>query len=298
MRPYVKDIIIFALMIGTGFLARWQWNELGARMDRLATSQGQFSERVQAAIKLPEKERYLGSIQGFLQVYRKALSEISEDKVRWSDELRTKAERQHENGAINDKQYEKRARDLALVRNAFETLIDARWNSQLTLPGKSDTRLDIYQVQQGRDSNGNFVLEAEFFLWGIEPGTEVLWGRRKSTFWRKRTPDAEAAGDPQRASDAEKPSAEGPSVVARSEGSAQPSVFIEQPTLVVSHFPSSVAIGTFELPQIPGDATHMDLELDYTVRKGEADETTRLAWKKVPISAAWRVTNTATTPPK
>ncbi len=293
MRPYLKDILLVALMIGTGFLARSQWMALEERTDRLSKTQIEFAQRAQEAINTPEQSGYLGRIQSFLQVYKQDVIKSHGGRVEWSDEMQNKVVRQLENGVIDETQYEQKTQVLSLVKSAYATLLDARWRSQLTHLGKGDTRLDIYRIQHRNDSAGQAVLEADFFLWGIEPETQITWGQRATRYWQEPasagqpdTPLPQDQAPPKSASEAQV-------VMTRNEGSARPAVFVHAPTRVVSRFPSYVAIGTLRLPPIPESATLMDIELAYTVRKSETDHETRLNWNRVPIATAWRSSDEA-----
>ena len=294
---YLKDLTILALMIGAGILLRWQWSGLAERMDQLAASQQEFAQRAQEAITTPEQDGYLGRIQSFLQIYRQDLTKTQGGRVEWSDELQNKVERQLENAAIDQAEYDDKTRTLALVKAAYETLLDARWKSHMTSLGEGGTRLDIYRIHRKRDSDGSSALMADFFLWGIEPETAVTWGPTTIKYWR----DGEAV-----AKDADAPSQEGvptpssdapaPSL-AGSETSEAPSMFIERPSRVYRQFPSFVAIGTLRLPEVPPAVTLMDVEIEYSVRKGDEDHATRLHWKGLPVSAEWHSSNGQTAAP-
>ena len=272
MPSYVKDLLLFAAMIGAGILLNWQWTGLADRMDRLATSQKEFATGAQEAINTPDKDGYLGRIQSFLEIYKKTVAENQEGRVEWSGEMKEKLGRQLENGAITEEQYNEKIENLALVKAAYDTLLSARWESQLTHAGKADTRLDIHRIRPQTDSDGKTTLEADFFLWGIEPDTQVIWGRMESQFWQG----------------SEGSDSEPLVVVTRNNTLLRPTSFVQNPTKVVHHFPPYVAIGTFQFPEPPPSATLMDLKLEYTVRKGDTEVPTHLNWNKVPVSTRWR----------
>ena len=294
MRRYIKDFLILAAMIGAGVLLQWQWSKLAVRMDRLSSSHQEFAQRAQEAIGASEQDGYLGRIQSFLQVYKQDMVESQGGRVEWSDEIQKRVVRQLENGAIDEAQYKEKTQILALVKTAYQTLLDAQWKSQLTLPGQGDTRLDIYRIRQLSDSEGKPVLEADFFLWGIEKDTEVTWGQAKTMYWQQAESADGTHTDPAHAEDAA-PTGTAPVALTTAETSARPSVFVRRPTRVVPQFPSYVAIGTLQLPEIPEAADLMDLELQYTVRKGEDEHVSQLNWAKVPIPAGWRSGETPAT---
>ena len=289
MRPQIKDIGILVLMIGAGILLQWQWSGLAERMDSLAASKKEFAQRAQEAITTPEKDGYLGRIQSFLQVYKKDVTETQAGRVAWSEEMRERAERQLENAAIDEAQYEEKTKVLALVKRSYETLLDARWKSQLTLPGEGNTRLDIYRVEAQRDSEGKAVLVADFFLWGIEADTQVTWGPTELKYWPAPAVARQGGTSPQAAEVEASAEADGPLVATKGDGTSGPAMFVKQPTRIFRQFPSYVAIGTLRLPPVPDAAKLMDFKFQYAVKKGEDENVTQLDWKQVPIPAAWRV---------
>ena len=287
MRPQIKDIALLALMIGAGILLQWQWSGLAERMDRLNTSQKEFTQRVKEAIASPEQGGYPNRIQGFLQLFKQDLVESQPGRVEWSDEPKEKLERQLKNGAIDEAKYDEKMQVLALAKTAYETLLDAQWNSLMTLPGKGDTRLDIYRIQQQRDAEGNLATKADFFLWGVPSDASVTWGRTETKYWQKH-PTQPEANVPQPVNQESNGDRGAPTMLSKTDGSARPSVFVKDPTRLLRRFPGNVAIGTFQLPAIPEAATTMDLQLEYTVHQGDDEHVSRLNWKKIPVRDEWR----------
>lgn len=288
MRLNIKDILLLVFMVGAGFLARWQWSELAKRMDRVAESQQTFARGAREAIATHEHDDYLGRIQSLLRVYKRDVSEIRSGNIGWPDGREKKLERQLEHGAIDEAQYETQTEVLALAKRSYETLLNARWRSQLTGVGKGATRLDIFRIQQRTETGQTAGLEADFFLWGVAPDTRVTWGRTEVRYWRPRASSDRTTGDPTPNDSPADSESEASLVMIRHDGVARPSVFVKQPTSIVRQFPTFVAIGTFRLPSIPQSASQMDLELEYSVQKDGNDEVTRLAWTRMPIPTEWR----------
>lgn len=293
MQRFFSIFVIIAILVGGGAYLYNVRAIQEARVEvqaRLSDARRSFSERARGAITEEDTEDYLSGVKAALRSYEEELKEVVyKDHREWFDVERMKKEMglQLEEGAISEAQHKGMMERYDFVRSRYETLLRASWTPDLSRVGKGDTRLDIYEVKRIRGPDGNPLLEAHFFLWGIEPNTRLSYGQLTLEYWREDEPDAKTRR--QRRRDGRDPDAPVLKVLGRAEGDATPVIFDKDPRRTIAEFPSYVGIGTLWLPQVPQEAKVMDLSYTYSARKGGSEYETSLVWEKMPIPSSWRL---------
>lgn len=293
MKNFFSLFVIAAIVLGGGF---YLYNEkakqeAAAKIDeRLKDARRAFAERARAAVAEEETEAYLKGIRAALKAYDEELKkEVYKDKPDWFDVEAKKKEMQalFEKGELKEAQHQGMMVRYDFVREAYDTLMDAKWEPMLTKVGAGETRLDLFDLKRVRDSEGNPVLEVRFFLWGVEPNTRLAFGNLALEYWLEEAPDAKTQR--QRRREGRDPDAPVYKPLGRAEGSAQPYAVDQTPDSTIREFPSYVTIGTLRFPQVPKEAKLMDFRYEYAARKGGSEYESKLSWEKMDIPTKWRL---------
>lgn len=293
MQRFFSTFLILAIIAGGGYYIYSQKAEEAAKEqveERLAAARRSFAEKARAAISEEDQEDYVAGVKSALRAYDEELKKVVyADRPGWLDvdRMRKEMDRRLQEGNLEEARHKGMMERFELVRGAYDILMAGRWTPDLTQVGKGETRLDIYDVKRIRGPDGNPLLEAHFFLWGIEPNTRIAFGQLALEYWREDEPDAKIRR--QRKREGRDPDAPVLKVLGRAEGDATPVVMDQSPERTIAEFPSYVAIGTLWIPQVPREAKVMDLRYEYKARKGGAEYETRLVWDKMPIPAKWRL---------
>lgn len=291
MSRFFSVFVILAILAGGGWWVYHQKAEQEAQAaiaSRLREARRAFAERARAAITEDETEDYLSGVKAALKAYEDELKntvyadrpddfDVDAQKKRLNEALRE--------GNLTEAQHKGLMERFALVKDAYETLMARRWQPDLTQAGKDETRLDIYDVKRVRDPDGNPLIEAKFFLWGIEPNTRLSFGDLALEYWKEEEPDRKTRRKRRR--QGLDPNAPMLKPLGRAEGSARPKLIDQEPAETIAEFPSYVAVGTLVFPQVPREAKVMDLRYGYMTRKGGSEVETKLVWDKMPIPPKW-----------
>lgn len=254
-------------------------------LDELSEAREQFVERAQIAINHDRVEAYRASIQTALTEYEERVTKIYADRPEWLDLEIQKAlvDETLQDGKISEAQHRRMLEGHEFAKEAYETLRLGQWTSDLSQRGEGGTRLDVYDLKRIQDPDGNPLLEAQFFLWGIKPKTPVSFGGMTLKYWHQSQKKSRSR-QRRRGSQSSKWSPLG-----QAEGDASPIVFIQDPSRQIAQFPSYVSIGTLWFPQVPREAEVMDLSYGYTVRRMGQAHRSQLTWEKMSIPPSWRL---------
>lgn len=297
MKNFFSLFVIAAIIVGGGWYLYDQkktQDDQAAIEKRLRDARRSFAERARGAVTEEETDDYLRQIRAALSAYEQELKNtVYADRPDWFDVEAKKNEMQalFEKGEISEAQHRGMMKRYALVREAYDTLMAGTWEPDLTKIGAGETRLDIFDVKRIRDPDGNPVLEARFFLWGVEPNTRLSWGNLALEYWVAEEPDRKVKRRRRREGirDPEALNAPVYKPLGRAEGTASPIVVDQEPSETIAEFPSYVTIGTLWFPQVPKEAKLMDLRYEYAARKGGSLYESRLAWEKMEIPSNWRL---------
>lgn len=293
MKNFFSLFVIAAIALGGGWYLYDQQATREAKAqveERLRDARRAFAERVRAAVNEDEPEDYLRGVKTALSAYEEELQqEVYGDHPEWFDldAKRKEMDALFEKGELSEAQHKGMMERFELVKTAYETLVQGAWQPDLTQKGAGETRLDIFDVKRIRDADGNPVLEARFFLWGVEPNTRLSFGNLALEYWMEEEPDARTRRKRRR--QGRDPDAPVYKPLGRAEGPATPVILDQNPAKTIPEFPSYVSIGALWFPQVPQEAKLMDLRYEYTARKGGAAYESKLTWDKMEIPQKWRL---------
>ncbi|MEO1229121.1 MAG: hypothetical protein AAFZ18_09465 [Myxococcota bacterium] len=293
MQRFFSLFVILAILAGGGWYLYNQKAEQEAKAKieaSLRDARRGFSERARASVSEDGTEAYLEGVKKALDAYGEELtSVVYAERPNWLDVAAKKklADEMLEAGEISEAQHKGQLENYTFVRDAYDTLMNGVWKTDLTQPGNGETRMDIYGLKRIRDPDGNPLLEARFFLWGVEPNSRLSFGNVTLEYWREDAPDAKVRR--QRRKEGRDPDAPVLKPLGRAEGDATPVIFVQNPAKTIETFPSYVAIGALWFPQVPKEAKVMDLRYSYALRKGGSEVQTQLVWDKMAIPTKWRL---------
>lgn len=285
MPRYFSVIVIFGiLLVGGGYVMIQKSDEAARkrRADELESVRRAFAEKARAAAREDDDLAYLRDARAALRAYDEELKKKvygSAPEARDPAEKLKLKEEKLKKKEITEQSEKAFAEGYAICKDAYDTLMAGNWKPVLTAKGKEDTRLDLYDVAQVKDDEGNPVLQAKFFFWGVDAGTRMSWGKLALRYWKEEQGQGKDAGKT-----VEK-------VHGKADGDAQPHIYLDNPSNFIAEFPAGVAIGYLWLPPMPHEAKAVDIELTYGAhqggKNGEADSV--LKWEKLPIPEAWKL---------
>lgn len=293
MQRFFSLFVIAAIAIGGTAYLYMGHMEREARAEaeaKLKEARRSFAERVRGAVDEEDPQDYLRGVKAGLSSYEEELkSVVYKDHSDWFDveAMRKQMDAELKEGNISEAQHKGMMDRFSLVKAAYDTLMNGSWKPELTQVGKGETRMDIFDVRRIHDRDGKPVLEARFFLWGVEPNTRIDFGNLVLEYWTEEEPDAKMKR--QRRKEGRDPDAPMYVPLGRAEGDASPVVMDANPAKTIPQFPSYVAVGTLWFPQVPQEAKVMDLKYAYSVRKGGGSYDSELVWDKMPIPSKWRL---------
>ena len=284
MGRVVAVVIILAMIVfGGGFL--WQQASLQESEKQtnaaLAESRRSFGELARAAVRADDEGEYKRQILGALNTYEDELKRgVYADRPDLRDPTQFTAmiARQFEKGKLDEGRRKNALEAYGIVAEAYDVLKKGRWKSILNQAAPDGTRLDIYEMRRIRDSEGNPLLEARFFFWGIDDGARVSWGTLDLKYWRT-VEKLVRRGRRKVVEDVEE-------VLGRASGDARPHIIIQKPQSFIAEFPSYVSVGYLWLPVMPRDAEKVDITYGYAARAGGE---VQLKWTKLPIPERWQL---------
>lgn len=291
MSRFFSVFVIIAILVGGGaylYNQKAEEEATAAIEKRLRAARRSFAEKARGAITEEENDAYISGVKAALRAYADELKSVvyaDRPEAFDVDEMKKTMTTELEAGNISEAQHKGMMERFELVKSAYETLMEGKWEPDLSRVGKGETRLDIFGVRRIRGPDGNPLLEARFFLWGVEPNSRLSFGQLALEYWREDEPDAKTKR--QRRRDGRDPDEPVLKVLGRAEGDATPVVFDQKPGKTIAEFPSYVTIGTLWFPQVPREAKLMDLRYQYSVRKGGSENQTDLFWEKMPIPRQW-----------
>ncbi len=287
MQRFFSIVIIFGiLVVGGGWLWVQKSNE-EARVrieERLADARRSFADKARAAAKEEDDGAYVRGVHAALGAYESELKKsVYDEKPEWRNPEQYKAdvEMNFKEGLIKEAQRKSMLEGYDIVKGAYDTLMDAKWQPVLTMRGEGDTRLDIYEMKRTRDDEGNPILEGKFFFWGIEDSTRISWGQLGMRYWTVTTEEVKKGR--------KKVEEEVEKVLGRAEGDATPRIIIQNPHKYIAEFPAYVSPGYIWFPTMPREAKSVDIEYSYTAKKGGGNYDAMLTWEKLPIPPSWQL---------
>ena len=293
MQGIISVLMILALILGGGAYLYSQRADQIARQEvqaNLHEAHAVFADKARAALVRENPEDYLAEMKAALRSYKQDLETVVyASRPDWFDvEAQKKLTNQSlDRGEVTESRHRGMMEGYEFVRAAYDTLMTVGWQPDLTLQGRGDTRLDIYQFKRIRGPDGSPLLEARFFLWGIEPLTPLSFGQVVLEYWQEDKPDPQTRR--RRRREGRDPNAPVWRLMGQAEGDARPHILIKEPQKRIAQFPSFVAIGSLWFPQIPRDAKVMDLRYDYSIRRNGQSHHSVLSWKKMPIPPKWQL---------
>ena len=287
MQRFFSIVIILGIVvIGGGYLWMKKADE-EARLqiqERQSDARRSFAERARAAASQSDTDAYLKSMRSALTTYEEELkTRVYADKPKWHNPAAYKDEvlRRFEAGELKEVQKKSMLEGYDIVRNAYDLLKAGSWRPVLSKAGPGEVRLDIYEIRQIEDDDGNALLEGKFLLWGVEENTRIRWGSLALRYWTVAKEEVREGR--------KKVEKEVERVLGRAEGDATPRLIIQRPAQYISDFPSYISIGYLWLPRMPREAKWVDIDLGFRVIKGGAEHALALRWEKLPVSPGWQL---------
>jgi hypothetical protein len=269
-------IALSLLVAGTYYWKKRQDDELRQDLEaRRAAAQEDFSKSVRNALARTDDAGSLNGLREAIEVYQAALSEDifrGHDEFREVDQYRQRVDEQASKKSLTEERKAKLLEGFEMVKQAYDTLVADKWSPALVQRGLGPTRLDVYDVRR-EEVDGRPHLAARFFLWGVNPATQIHFGRQVWHYWTKLDLDGKEL--------------EKPRVLGRAEGPAQPAVLIQNPQTYVREFPPAVAIGVLMFPLVPDKATAFDLEFMYELTMDGKTHPVALRWPDHEVPAGW-----------
>lgn len=284
-------IVVLLALVGGGIL----YNNVATQQarqevqDALYETRRTFSDKA-ASIIGEEDAEYLDRIKAALAEYAKEIDAVYADHPEWMnvDAYAERVEAQFEEGEIKEAQKKSMLEGFEFVKDGYQTLLAGNWKPVLTRATEDDAvRMDIYAVDRTQDFDGNPILEAKAFLWGVEDNTRVNWGQLSLRYWTMGEPPTKKIARELRRQG--KNADEIELVLGRAEGDAQPYVMLQNPNNYIETFPPYVAIAVIRWPAMPREAHAVDFTYSFTAKKGGSAHEAEFAWEKMPIPPQWQL---------
>jgi hypothetical protein len=283
-------VIVIAFVLAGGlYLYNWQATQQAqAEVDAaIVDARRTFADKA-ASIVGQDEDEYLRRIKEALTAYERELDDIFADHPDWRNPnaYEEAVQRQLEEGQITEAQSTSMLEGYELVRSAYDTLLQGTWKPTLTAVGNGDIRMDLYDFRRTEDLDGNPLLEAKAFFWGVESNTRVSWGNLSLRYWHTTKPDRKEKRQLRRKG---LPTDEIEKVLGKAEGPADPYIFLQSPENYVNTFPSFVSVGRVRWPAMPSQAHAVDIEYGFTARTGGGSHEVSYTWDELPIPPDWQL---------
>ncbi len=283
-------LILVVALVGGGLL--WQRHHQQVVQqeieDGLRKVRRTFADKA-ASIVGEDDDAYLSRIQAALRTYDEEVEEVFEGRESYLDRgaYRKRVEAKLEEGEIKEAQASSMLEAYEMVEEAYATLLEGAWKPILTAVGPGDIRLDIYDFDQKQDIDGNPLLEAKAFIWGIQDNTRINWGNLSLRYWYTAPPDEQMRRQLRR--EGKRDIDEVEQVLGRAEGDATPYIVLQRLSEYVSTFPSYLAVARIRFPAMPREAEKVDIAYSFTAKKGGDSYDQLYEWEQLDVKRQWKL---------
>ncbi|MCK6552856.1 hypothetical protein L6R52_43935 [Myxococcota bacterium] len=287
MQRFFSIIIIFAILVVGGGWVLMKKSEEEAKVKRaedLAAARRTFADKARAAAKETDTDAYHRSIRTAIASYQEELKKrvyAKKPEAFDPEAFKKRVDAEFVEGKIKEAQQKSMLESYELVKQSYDTLMGGNWKPELSQAGKADTRLDLYDIKRAKTDEGQPILEAKFFFWGVEESTRMAWGPMSIKYWKVEKEKVKE-GRQMVEKDVEK-------VLGKVDGDSTPHIIVQSVAKRIDQFPSYVSIGHFWLPVMPREAVFADIEITYTAKTSGGESQTVLSWQKLKIPDAWKL---------
>ncbi|MEM1025682.1 MAG: hypothetical protein AAGD10_05260 [Myxococcota bacterium] len=285
-------LIVLLLAAGGGYYLYGVYAEQQAREAievGVRDARRSFSDKA-ASIVTEEAKDYNRRIREALKDFESQVQDVYEGHEDWRnvDGYRTEVERRFEEGEISEAQKKSMMEGFGMVKNAYDTLLAGSWETELEAVDEgADIRMDVYEVARVTDDDGNPLLEARAFLWGVEDSTRIGWGQLSLRYWTTGAAPSKTLRREARRQGLDPDNME--YVLGRAEGTATPYIILQSPSDYIDAFPPYVSLAAIRFPAMPREAETVDFSYGFSARKGGARHEIAFAWEKLGIPEAWKL---------
>lgn len=287
MKRFIPFLLVAIGLLGLGvpwYLRSQDAKAQAAIEDGLRDLRRDFREAVGPSLRTEDVKAYRRGVQAALKDYESKLKKVYAKRPEWRDTeaYETRIKHLESDGEIPESAANSRLEAYGVVKKAYARLQKGDWQSELTQASPAaEVRLDAYDFRQINAPDGSPILEADFFLWGVQDTVRVSWKQVELRYWAK-SDERVKKGRRSVTEEVEK-------VIGRAEGDATPRFIITSPNDYISEFPASVSVGQIWLPVMPAEASRVEITYSFMVRKETQENEVVFKWDLDPVPASWKL---------
>jgi hypothetical protein len=285
-------LIVLLVAAGGGYYLYNNYAQQQARErveEEVRDARRSFADKAASIVTEPT-EAYNRRIRSALKDYEDELEDIYDGHEDWRDvdAYKKEVERRFEEGELSEAQRKSMLEGFEMVRDAYDTLMSGSWKTVLeAVDEAADIRMDIYDVVRVTDEQGNPLLEARAFLWGVEDSTRIGWGQLSLRYWTTGPAPSKTLRREARRQGLDPDNME--YVLGRAEGTATPYIIMQSPSDYIEAFPPYVSLAAIRFPAMPREAETVDFSYGFSARKGGGRHEIAFTWEKMEVPSAWQL---------